>query len=115
MADLLFSGGDDEIVPEPELEPWVKIQQATFNNWINDKLRAHAEEVDNIRTDFKSGIKLCKLMETLKGKRIGKIIEKKNLREYEARGNIALALQTMREDDIKLVNIGEWKSTCSVV
>ena len=108
MAELLFSGGDDEVPPEPELEPWVRIQQATFTNWINDKLRAEADEVDNIRTDFKSGVKLCKLMAILKGKKLhGKVIEKKKLREYEARGNIALALEAMQRDDIKLVNIGK--------
>ena len=46
-------------------------------------------------------------MECLKGHSIGKLIQKKRINFYEATGNLALALQVMLNDDIKLINIGE--------
>ena len=82
------------------------IQQNTFTNWVNDKLRLFDMSVDDIQTDFADGVKLCKLMEVLMGRSIGKIKIKKNLSHIEASGNLALALGVMKLDGVRLVNIG---------
>lgn len=55
------------------MEPWVQIQQNTFTNWINDKLKLFDIEVQDIRREIRDGVILCKLMNALKGKSIGKI------------------------------------------
>ena len=96
---------DTESVPV-ELEPWVRIQSNTFTNWINDKLRVLDLEVTDLGRDFRDGVKLCRLMEVLKGRGIGRVIVKKRLNHYEGAGNLALALQAMKADGVRLVNIG---------
>ena len=103
---VTMSDNEENNNEEPELEAWVRIQQNTFTNWVNDKLNSQDMEVDNIRKDFRDGVKLCKLAEVLVGRKIGKIIVKKNLNHYEASGNLALALQAMKDDGVRLVNIG---------
>ena len=57
----------------------------------------------------RDGIILCKLMEVLRNKPLkGKIIVKSRLNWVTANGNIAQAMNAMKEDGISLVNIGEW-------
>ena len=90
-----------------DLEPWVRIQSNTFKNWVNDKLRVLDLEVEDPSHDFWDGVKLCRLMEVLKGKGIGRVIQKKKPNHYEASANLSLALDSMRADGIKLVNIGK--------
>lgn len=95
----------ESIAPEPEA--WVRIQQNTFTNWVNDKLREQDLELENVRKEFKDGVKLCKLVECLQERKIGKIIQKKKLNHYEASGNLALALRELDKDNVRLVNIGK--------
>ena len=102
----MMSGDDGDSDPEPELEPWVLIQQNTFTNWMNDKLRPRSMEVENLRTELKDGIKLCRLVEVLIGEKMRGVLVKKNLRKTEAYGNLALALETLQRDGVRLVNIG---------
>jgi hypothetical protein len=97
----------DEGPPPVELEPWARIQSHTFANWVNDKLRVLDLEVEDLGQDFRDGILLCRLMEVLKGRKIGRVINKKNLNHYEAAGNLALAMEAMKSDDVRLVNIGQ--------
>ena len=105
-----MSDSEKENEPEKDPEPWVVIQKNTFTNWTNDKLKEKDLEVNDLKHDFKDGVMLCKLMECLKGRPIGKIIQKKKLNHYEASGNLALALNSMAEDKVRLVNIGKWKN-----
>lgn len=91
-----------------ESQPWITIQKDTFTNWVNDKLTEEEVTIKDIRLDFRDGVNLCKLMRVLSGGPIGKIIQKdRPLNKYEARGNLALALQAMEKDKVTLVNIGE--------
>lgn len=101
------NGADDDPHPSVELEPWVRIQSATFTNWCNDKLRVLDLEIEDLGEDFRDGIRLCRLMEVLKGHKIGRVINKANVNHYEASGNLALALDAMKKDDVRLVNIGQ--------
>ncbi|CAD5119535.1 DgyrCDS8135 [Dimorphilus gyrociliatus] len=87
------------------LEEWVTMQHSTFCNWVNDKLMTVSEKVENLAKDMRSGEKLCKLMNVLKGKSIGRI-KVNAVNHYAASGNIELAFQAMRKDGVKLVNIG---------
>ena len=98
---------DSELNDDRDTEPWIRIQKTTFTNWVNDKLRDQGTEITDCRSDFRNGVNLCRLMVALKdGKRIGRIIEKKNLNHYEASVNLALALSVMQRDGVRLVNIG---------
>jgi len=100
----------EEPEDEDELEEhWVTIQKDTFTNWVNDKLRSEDGEyqMKNIKTDFCDGVEFCKLAQILTGaKKMGKVINKKKMNHYECSGNIALALQTLQQDGVRLVNIG---------
>ena len=57
---------DNESDQEVEPEPWVRIQKDTFSNWSNEKLRVLDLAIEDIRKDFRDGIRLCKLVEVLK-------------------------------------------------
>lgn len=88
------------------LEGWIRIQANTFTNWINDKVRDSGLFVKDLAEDLKDGVILCKVMESVKGGRIGRVIRKNRLSHIESSGNLALAMQIMKADGIKLVNIG---------
>ncbi len=101
------SDEEEEQQPQGNQEPWVRIQQHTFTNWINDKLAVLDLKVDNLRKDFQDGVLLCRLMEVLKRRGIGKVKDKAKLNHYERAGNLQLAFNAMREDGVRLVNIGK--------
>ena len=103
-----MSSDEEENNNEEEQEAWVRIQENTFTNWVNDKLRKHNVEVTHLKRDFRDGVYLCKLVENLVGRPIGRVITKKNLNFYEASGNIALALNAIKEAGVRLVNIGRY-------
>lgn len=96
-AAFSMKGSDDR---------WVQIQLSTFANWVNEQLRNMDMSVQDIRTDFADGIKLCSLIQVLQGKSIGRVI-KKPLNQHHYLENVSLALKAITQDNIKLVNIGE--------
>ena len=52
--DSSGSGNEDDNNNEEEyMENWVRIQQNTFLNWINDKLRVFDLECKNLAKDLK--------------------------------------------------------------
>ena len=61
----------------------------------------------HLQRDFRDGVNLCKLVETLVGRPIGRVITKKNLNFYQASGNIAIALEAIKHSGVRLVNIGK--------
>ncbi|KAK3095116.1 hypothetical protein FSP39_010474 [Pinctada imbricata] len=87
---------------------WILIQKNTFTNWVNEQLRSsgieHTEFVEELGTDFESGVKLCRLVESLQGKRIRVI--KKPLNHHQQLENVTLALNAIANDNVRLVNIG---------
>lgn len=88
---------------------WVKIQQKTFTNWVNEQLKAVDRRVDNLGVDLSDGVNLVALVEALQSRRIkaGRpILNPAN--QHQMLENVQLALNAMQEDQIKLVNIGEW-------
>lgn len=63
----------------------------------------------DLQSDFQDGILLCRLMEVLTGRPLpGKVVVKAHLNAYEVGGNLGLALDAMKHDGIRLVNIGTY-------
>ena len=89
---------------------WKKIQQKTFTNWFNDRLRGNLKvskvKVNDLETDLSDGILLITLLENLaKPRKVGRYNKTVNnkLRCIE---NLGFALQFIKSENIKLVNIG---------
>ena len=61
-------------------------------------------EVENLETDFADGTRLCALVEALQKRRLR--YNKRPLNQHHELENIAIALDAIKEDGIKLVNIG---------
>lgn len=94
---------------------WSKIQSTTFTNWINQRLKLNGENgasepIRDLTTALQDGDLLIKLVENLTG--VTKA--RKNTRQPRLRvqklADVGAALEYVREQGIKLVNIGklEW-------
>lgn len=59
------------------------------------------------RSSFQNGVVLCRLMSVLRAKEIPRVKNKRRMSQIEASGNLALALDAMKQDGVKLVNIGQ--------
>jgi hypothetical protein len=78
-------------------EVWIRIQANTFKNWANITLReagVQFEDVEDMETDFQDGTKLVAL------------VEKEPINQHHELENITIALDAIKEDGLKLVNIG---------
>lgn len=88
---------------------WILIQQNTFTNWVNEQLRVSGIEttefVKDLEHDFQTGVRLCQLVESLQGKKVGRII-KKPLNHHQELENVTIALNAISNDNVRLVNIG---------
>jgi filamin len=86
---------------------WKKIQQRTFTNWINDRLRGHLTKPENpvldLMTDFKDGIRLLDLMEKLSKTKLPCNRNPKLKAHFLE--NINAALKHIKKEGITLVNI----------
>ena len=87
---------------------WKKIQQNTFTRWCNEHLKVVNLYIYNLETDLCDGLKLIALLQALSHKRIAKYNKKPTFRPQKIE-NIAIALKFVEDEDIKLVNIGEFK------
>uniref|UniRef100_A0AC34FV60 Calponin-homology (CH) domain-containing protein n=1 Tax=Panagrolaimus sp. ES5 TaxID=591445 RepID=A0AC34FV60_9BILA len=78
----------------------------TFTNWLNQQLLPGRLRISNLETDLSDGVLLIQVVETLQ-KRIctGKIY-RQNPTEIQKLMNVQMALDALREDRVKLVNIG---------
>lgn len=86
---------------------WVEIQRKTFTNWINEQLSVSGRVIQDIEKDFCDGVTLVALVESLQFKKIGKVIPNPTGR-IQMIQNVALACKAIMEDNVRLVNIGEW-------
>ena len=88
-------------------EVWVRIQANTFKNWVNVTL-AEAEKGDlrvgDLETDLRDGVALVALVEQLQRRRLRH--NKRPANQHHELENITIALDAIKEDGIKLVNIG---------
>ncbi|XP_023336020.1 gelation factor, partial [Eurytemora carolleeae] len=85
-------------------EEWIQIQANTFKNWVNVNLREAGLQVEDLATDFSDGVRLVALVELLQKRRLRH--NKTPNSQPHALENITIALDAIKEDGIKLVNIG---------
>ncbi len=95
---------DDPTASDAE---WKRIQQNTFTRWCNEHLKCVNQFIYSLETDFTDGLKLISLMQVLSHKRIARY-NKKPTFPPQKRENIAIALNFIESEDIKLVNIGKF-------
>ena len=96
-------------------------QETTFLNWTNYILRTAPRDSDtaspqvkNAATDFRDGVAIARLVGELQRRTTHSASPPEWTKSINTRGritsehlnNISLALQALRDDDVKLVNIG---------
>lgn len=85
---------------------WIEIQAHTFRNWVNEHLRPLGHSVSDLSTDFCDGTRLLFLVEALQKRTLrGKVLKPQN--QHQMLENVTRALDAVKEDGVKLVNIGK--------
>ena len=84
---------------------WIDIQLKTFTNWVNEQLKDVGFSVNYLKIDFSNGLKLIALVEVLQKKKLKKI--KNPINHHQSLENVQTALNSLKMQNIKLVNIGE--------
>eukprot|EP00800_Vazella_pourtalesii_P015806 TRINITY_DN434_c0_g1_i9.p1 TRINITY_DN434_c0_g1~~TRINITY_DN434_c0_g1_i9.p1 ORF type:complete len:372 (+),score=94.53 TRINITY_DN434_c0_g1_i9:94-1209(+) len=93
-------------------EDWQGIQQKTFINWVNDKLRGNLKvaewRINDLKHDLRDGLLLVYLLNNLKApKKVGNgRYNKKPVHVTQKLENLKSCIDFMHENDIHLVNIG---------
>ena len=93
---------------------WQKIQCSTFTNWINERLRLNSQEnggrepIRDLALELKDGLLLVELVERLEkeGKKVKGYTARPRV-EAQKLENLSAALQFIKDQGIKLVNIGK--------
>ncbi|CAI5454030.1 unnamed protein product [Caenorhabditis angaria] len=85
-------------------QKWIDIQLHTFSNWVNEQLQSHV--IKDLTLDLSDGVNLIRLVEVLQGRRYyGKVYDHEPT-EIQRLMNVQMALDALREDGVKTVNIG---------
>lgn len=107
-----FPRGQATVRRQHKADEWKKIQQKTFTNWFNDRMRGNLKvakkKVDDLETDLIDGLLLIDLIEKLANKKVGRYT-KKPMNKVQCIENLGTALRFIMDQDIKLVNIGKLK------
>uniref|UniRef100_A0A1I7TZT0 Calponin-homology (CH) domain-containing protein n=1 Tax=Caenorhabditis tropicalis TaxID=1561998 RepID=A0A1I7TZT0_9PELO len=89
---------------EEARQKWIDIQLQTFTNWINEQLQGNV--IQDLTQDLSDGVNLIRLVEILQGRRYyGKVYDQEPT-EIQKLMNVQMALDALREDGVKTVNIG---------
>ncbi|KAJ6236377.1 alpha-actinin [Anaeramoeba flamelloides] len=86
-------------------QSWVKVQQKAFTRWCNAHLGKRGLKLENMQTDFKSGINLLQLLEVIGEHTFGRYNKKPRM-EIQMRENLQIALKFIEERGVKLTAIG---------
>lgn len=100
---------DDMAATERELAEdaqWKRIQQNTFTRWANEHLKTVNKSIASLETDLEDGLRLITLIEVLSGKILPKHNKRPTFRSQKLE-NVSVALKFLKDEGIKLVNIGE--------
>ena len=104
----------ESVFPRPTQgqDAWKKIQQRTFTNWFNDRLRGHLKvakrQIKDLETDLQDGLLLLDLLEKLvPDKKIGRYNQNPKIRVQHIE-NLGTAIRFIKAQNIKLVNIGKY-------
>ncbi|WKY14556.1 hypothetical protein Q1695_000244 [Nippostrongylus brasiliensis] len=85
-------------------QQWIDIQCETFTNWINQQIES--PKISNLSRDLSNGVALIRLIEALQGRKYyGKVYDD-DPTEIQMLLNVQMALDALREDGIRTVNIG---------
>ena len=92
-------------------DSWKKIQQRTFTNWFNDRLRGNLKfakrQIKDLETDLTDGLLLIDLLEKLAvPNKVGRY-NKNPVAKVQCIENLGIACRFIANQNIKLVNIGE--------
>ena len=83
------------------------MQQATFANWVNEKLKSDGKiKVTDLTVDLQDGTVLIRLVENLTSKKIKGYNKAPTLAAHKL-DNLELVFKLMRSSGIKIVGIGE--------
>lgn len=86
---------------------WVEIQANTFRNWVNEHLPKNLKIAD-LAEDLCTGVRLCTLVESLRGKPLRPSWNKRPMNQHHYLENVTCALNAIEQDGVKLVNIGRF-------
>ena len=86
-------------------ENWVESQKTTFTNWAN-RVLGGLYKLTDIETDFNDGLILIMLFEQLRKMKMTVKYNQQPKSEIHKIENCENALNFIKEDDVKLVNIG---------
>ena len=90
---------------------WKRIQQNTFTRWANEHLKPRSRRIDSLETDLQDGLNLIALIEELSGKRMPRHSRRPAFRSQKLE-NVSVALRFLERDEhIKIVNIGEYRTS----
>lgn len=91
-------------------ENWKKIQQRTFTNWFNDRLRGNLKaakrQVEDVEKDLQDGTLLVELLNILAKPRKIERYNKAPRNKVQCMENLGAALDFIKSENIRLVNIG---------
>jgi len=84
---------------------WQDIQKNTFTNWCNSHLKDRGMHIKDLQQDLKDGVLLINLLEIISNKSLGRYNRHPKVpnQKYE---NNAIAIDFVKAENIKIVNIG---------
>uniref|UniRef100_A0A915BH15 Calponin-homology (CH) domain-containing protein n=2 Tax=Parascaris univalens TaxID=6257 RepID=A0A915BH15_PARUN len=91
---------------EDNHQRWIFIQVNTFTNWLNEQLSKTSVRIRDLTKDFKDGIRLIELVEQLQERKCRGRIYRHDASEIQMIMNVQMALDALKEDGVKMVNIG---------
>ncbi|VDP94647.1 unnamed protein product [Echinostoma caproni] len=97
---------DEELSdPNATIDPaWELQQKKTFTAWCNAHLRKVNEQIESIENDFRSGLKLMRLLEVISGEHLPK--PDRGKMRFHKIANVNKALDFIESKGVKLVSIG---------
>lgn len=86
-------------------DKWEQQQIKVFSRWAGHKLRHCNQKINDITDEFKDGVKLVLLASVLTGKQVTTKWHQKPTKSFHYVENCDLALNLLKEDGLKLINI----------
>ncbi|TKR79838.1 hypothetical protein L596_014001 [Steinernema carpocapsae] len=87
-------------------QKWIDIQLNTFTNWLNLQLSPSSNRIEDLSTDLSDGVKLIQIVESLQQKICTGKVYIDDPTEIQCLMNVQMALDALREDGVRTVNIG---------
>lgn len=84
---------------------WYEIQEKVFTRWVNDYLEDVDQSIESLKTDFQTGVKLILLLEAISAKEFQRYNKKPRMKFHKME-NITMAIEFIKSEGIRLVNIG---------